>query len=370
VRLPLFVSSLLRTPLTFQFLILGLLPLTCCGPARAQTPEDAVRRLARAVAEVSDAQEQALQKAPGKISLEWLNASSLPEAESVILREAFLKEFSAHRVVLLAQPGVAAGVRVSVRETPTKFLVMARVSAPGGEQVKMAGLPRTAFLPVMTRGNGLRLAKQLLWQQAETILDAGEFVDEAGAASGAEDIFLLKPEGLAIYREAGERLNEIEELPFSGSFPGYKYVSRALRGELHREKEGAIAVTMPGLDCVVRKPAAAGERWIMTCAATPAAGGAAPSDANLPGGGAVTLTSSCDGSSWRLIGEASDWTQTDHLFLVNGEMKKQEAVASAEFAGPVRRLAGAEDGKSAVAVVFDLSSGSYEIDRITMVCGR
>jgi len=61
---------------------------------------------------------------------------------------------------------------------------------------------------------------------------------------------------------------------------------------------------------------------------------------------------------------------SDRLLLVNGQMKKEEAVASLEFAGPVRRLSGAEDGKSAVAVAFDLSSGSYEIFRITLLCGR
>jgi hypothetical protein len=358
--------------------ILGVPSLACCGRVCAQTPEDAVRRLARNVAELRDAQE----KASEKISLEWVNASSLPEAESIILREAFLKELAAHRAVSVADPGVAAGVRVSVRETPTEFLVVARVMTATGEQVRMTGLLRTAFLPVMNRGNGLRLTKLLLWQQAETVLDAGEFADEVGGvASGTLDIFLLKPEGVAIYREADERLNEIQELPFSGSSAGYKYVSRGLRGELRGAKDGAIAVTMPGLSCAVHGSASAGERWTMTCAPAPATAlsttktpGAGPnataSDANMPSPEVVTLTSSCDGSLWRLMGEASDWTQADRLLLVNGEMKREEAVASVEFAGPVRRLAGAEDGKSAVAVVFNLSSGSYEIYRITMVCGR
>jgi hypothetical protein len=367
VRSLLFFSSLRGIPLTFRFFILGLALLAPRGGWCAQTPEDAVQGLARRVGEIREA--------PEKVSVEWVNASSLPEAESIILRETFLKELSGHRVLLAAEPAVAAGVRISVRETPTEFLVVARVTTAAGEQVRMAGLPRTAFLPVMTRGNGLRLTKQLLWQQTDAIVDAGEFAEGTGSTGGTANIFFLKPDGVTIYREAGERLNEIQELPFSG----YRYVSRGLRGEMRRAKDGAIMVAVPGLNCAVREPVAAGERWTMTCTAAPIATGATKEPTSGPNAGAnlsttdaeaVTLTSSCDGSSWRLIAEAADWTQTDRLLLVNGEMKREEAVASVEFAGPVRRLVEAEDRKSAVAIVFDLSSGSYEVHRVAMVCGR
>lgn len=368
MRSLLFFSSLRGIPLTFRFFILGLALLAPCGGLRAQTPEDTVQDLARRVGEIREASE--------KVSVDWVNASSLPEAESIILREMFLKELSGHRVLLAAEPAVAAGVRISVRETPTEFLVVARVMTAAGEQVRMAGLPRTAFLPLMTRGNGLRLTKQLLWQQTEAIVDVGEFAEGTGFAGGAVNIFFLEPDGVTIYREAGERLNEIQELPFNG----YKYVSRGLRGEMRRATDGAVMVAVPGLNCVVRGPVAAGERWTMTCTAAAASATGATKEPTIGSNDAgsvsttdaeaVTLTSSCDGSSWRMIAEAADWTQTDRLLLVDGEMKREEAVASVEFAGPVRRLVEAEDRKSAVAVVFDLSSGSYEVHRVAMVCGR
>jgi len=375
VRLPLFLFSPRVITLIFRFFVLGFLLLLSGAGLLAQTPDDAVRGLARRVAE--------MREMPEKLKVEWINASSLPEAESIILREAFLREFSGHRAVLAAEPGGAPGVRVSVRETPTEFLVVARVTTAAGEQVRMAGLPRAAFLPVMTRGSGLRLAKQLLWQQTETILDAAEFADVSAAAiDGMADIFLLKPEGVTIYREAEDRLNEIQDL----SFGAYKYVSRGLRGEMYRAKDGAITVAVPGLNCTVRGPVASGERWTMACAAavfassevsassasTPNvaanAAGAAPA-LGLANAETVALTSSCDGSVWRLIGESTDWTEPDRLLLLGTQMKKENAVASLEFAGPVRRVAATEDGKSAVALVFDLSSGSYEIYRITLVCG-
>jgi hypothetical protein len=339
--------------------------------SRAQNPEDTVRGLARRVAEIRDL--------PEKVAAQWTNVSSLPEPESIILREAFLKELSNRRQLVTTETA-ATVLQVAVRETPTNFLVVVRVATAAGEEVRMAGIARTAFLPVMTRGNGLRLAKQLLWQQAETILDAGEFLEfpasglpgdaANGAANSVMDIFILKPDAVAIYRDGGERLSEIQELPFIGAVGGYKYVSRGLRGEMHRAKDGSVAVALPGLNCLTHGPGAAGERWNMQCVAattveTTAATAAPPADAQV-----TTLSSSCDASSWRLIGEATDWTQADRLLLVNAEMKREEAVAAVDFAGPVRRLAGAADGRSALAVVFNLASGSYEVYRITMVCGR
>ncbi|MGA2419125.1 MAG: hypothetical protein ABSG69_03525 [Candidatus Acidiferrum sp.] len=328
-----------------------------------------MRGLARRVAEIYDATE--------KLSVEWTNVSSLPEAESLLLREAFLKELSSRRPIA-APEAPAALLQVAVRETPTDFVLVARLRAAAGEDVRMASVARTAFLPVMARGNGLRLAKQLLWQQPETILDAVEFAEATSntpsaagtvAANGVTDIFVLKPDALAIYRDGEVHLTEFQELPFSG----YKYVSRALRGEVRQGKDGSvkdgsIVAALPGLNCAAHGPATAGERWSMQC--TPEVWPKTPSPEVGGEPKPVTLTSSCDATSWRLIGETSDWTQPDRLLLVNVEMKREEAVAALDFAGPVRRITGTEDGSSALAVVFNLSSGSYEIYRITMVCGR
>jgi hypothetical protein len=358
--------------LRFLYLILlaGVFLAVDVPFSRAQNPEDTVRGLARRVAEIREL--------PEKVAVEWTNVSSLPEPESIILREAFLKELSNHRQVVATETS-AMLLQVAVRETPTNFLVVARVATAAGDEVRMAGVARTAFLPVMSRGNGLRLAKQLLWQQAETILDAGEFAEFPvsglpgdavnGAANNVMDIFILKPDAVAIYRDGGERLSEIQELPFVGAVGGYKYASRGLRGEMHRGKDGSVQLALPGLNCLMHGPAAAGERWSMQCVAAITVA-VTTIDATAENAQVPTLSSSCDTSSWRLIGEATDWTQADRLLLVNAEMKREEAVAAVDFAGPVRRVAGAADGRSALAVVFNLASGSYEVYRITMVCGR
>jgi hypothetical protein len=332
------------------FFIITFLLIMLNGPSSfAQAPEEVVRVLARRVAETREV--------PEPIAVDWSNVSSLPEPESIALREAFLKELGSRHAVVAAEPSVAT-LRVSVRETPTNFLLVARIATTAGEQVRMAEVPRAAFLPVMTRGNGLRLGKQLLWQQPETILDAAEF---AGAPGSPANIFILKPDAVAIYRESDGRLSEVQEL----SFGGYKYVSRGLRGELQETKDGEIAATLPGSHCGIRRPATAAERWTTQCTTSTTGTPALHSDA-----GQATVSSSCDASSWRLITEATDWAQPDRLLLVNAEMKKEEAVAAVDVSGPVRRVVSAEDGKSALAVVFNLSSGSYEVYRITILCGR
>jgi hypothetical protein len=328
----------------------------------AQTPGDAVRGLARRAAEVREM--------PQAVAVEWSNASSLPDAESIILREAFLQEFARRHSVSPA-PSTAAPassvLHVSVRETPTAFLVLAQVPAATGVQVHMVELARAAFLSVVARGNGLRLTRQLLWRQGEPVLDAREFA--AGGANGvlvgaeqsAANIFLLRTDAVAIYREDDERLTELQEL----AFPGYHYASRGLRGEIVKDNDGDLAVVLPGLRCALHGSPAAGQRWTMSCATSGDAASAAHSDAQ-----SVPLAAGCQPGSWELVSAATDWTQPDRLLLRSAAMKGEEAVASVDFSGPIVRLTATEDGRSALAVVFDLASGSYDVYRVSMVCGR
>lgn len=386
-----------RLHLSLRIFFVILVLATCGESLGAQTPEDVVRALARRVEE--------LRELPQAVAVEWSNTSSLPEAQSVILRETFLKELSGrHAVVAKAAPGAPASanavVRVSVRETPTAFLLLAQVPVATGVQVRMAVLPRTAFLPVMTRGDRLRVTRQLLWQQEETVLDAEEFAVGSpgspgvtsgdtltGASVGAPIIFLLRPDAVIIYRQDDERLSEVQELPFTG----YRYVSRGLRGAMGKEQDGSIAIVLPGLRCKLREPATTGERWNLSCAAEAMTNMAGANEDNakidqaragmqelLGASGAdsandvqsIALIAACQPGSWRLMSAATDWTQPDKLLLVSASMKREEAVASVDFAGPVQHLAAADDGKSALAVVFDLASGSYDVYRVSMVCGR
>jgi len=180
--------------------------------------------------------------------------------------------------------------------------------------------------------------KQLLWQQPQAILDAREFSEVGG---GPANIFLLKTDALAVYRESDERLTTVQELGFGT----YRYISRGLRGDLQKNQDGGLVATLPNLTCLLHGPAASSDRWTMTCSPNGGAGqltNSSASDDDSERDAAVAITSSCDGTAWKLLAGESDWTRPDRLLLVGAEMKKDEAVASLEFAGPVLRVASAQ----------------------------
>ena len=315
-----------------------------------------MRNLAQRVAETREL--------PDKIAVEWSNVSSLPEAQSLLFREVFLQELGTRRTIVPANAGTPL-LCISLRETPTDFLLVAQMNEASGGQVHITSLSKTLFLPTMARGAGFRLVKQLLWRQPQPILDAREFSEAAGSPA---NIFLLKTDALTIYREADERLTTLQELGFGN----YRYISRGLRGELQKDKDGGLIATLPNLNCLLHWPAASSDRWTMTCSPNGGAGQltnsiAADGDAAQD---PVAITSSCDGTAWKLLAGESDWTRPDRLLLVGAGMKRDEAVASLEFGGPVLRVASAEDNKAALAVVFDLSSGNYEVYRVAIACGQ
>jgi hypothetical protein len=322
----------------------------------AETPEGIVRTLAQRVAETLEL--------PEKIAVEWSNVSSLPEAQSLLFRQVFLQELGARRSIVPANAGIPL-LRISLRETPTDFLLVAQGTGLAGEQVRMTSLSKVLFLPTMARGAGFRLLKELLWQQPQPILDAREFSEAAGSPAS---IFLLKTDALAIYREADERLRTVQELGLSN----YRYTSRDLRGDLQKNKDGELEARLPNLTCLLHGPPTSSDRWTMTCSTNGGAGRL--TDSSASGGDAepdaVALTSGCDGTTWKLLSGETGWTRPDRLLLVGAGMKRDEAVASLEFGGPVLRVASAEDAKVALAVVFDLSSGNYEVYRVTIACGQ
>jgi hypothetical protein len=336
-------------------LVLGL-ALFSAQRLLAETPEGMVRALARRVAETRES--------PEEIAVAWSNVSSLPEAQSLLFREVFVQELGTRRTIVPANAGTPLW-RISLRETPTDFLLVAQINEASGQQVRMTSLSKTLFLPTMARDTGFRLVKQLLWQQPQVILDAREFSE---APASPANILLLKTDALAIYREADERLSVVQELGFGN----YRYISRGLRGELQKNKDGGLIATLPGLTCLLHGPAASSDRWTMTCSSNGGAGrwtdpSTSDGDAEPE---AVALTSSCDGTAWKLLAGESDWTHPDRLLLVGAGIKRDEAVASLEFGGPVLRVASAEDNKAALVVVFDLSSGNYEVYRAAIACGQ
>jgi hypothetical protein len=69
-----------------------------------------------------------------------------------------------------------------------------------------------------------------------------------------------------------------------------------------------------------------------------------------------------------------DYTQTDRITLAGapgaGAAADRTPGGSADMPGPVLDISVAENAKAAAAVVKNLSTGNYEVYRITAVCSN
>ena len=94
------------------------------------------------------------------------------------------------------------------------------------------------------------------------------------------------------------------------------------------------------------------------------------------GGKTVRISSVC-GEPPRSIGtDTGDYTQRDRIILGGPEAAGVEfptddaASRSLEMPGPVLDIGNTQDSKAVIAVVRNLSTGNYEVYRITLACAN
>ena len=89
---------------------------------------------------------------------------------------------------------------------------------------------------------------------------------------------------------------------------------------------------------------------------------------------AATVASSCDETTYFLGTDKGDYTQRDRIFFSgidasgSGPAQSDIATRSVEVPGPVLDISNGDDPKTATAVVRNLTTGNYEVYRITAVC--
>jgi hypothetical protein len=95
-----------------------------------------------------------------------------------------------------------------------------------------------------------------------------------------------------------------------------------------------------------------------------------------PGEKTAELSSTCEESPRSLSSGTGDYTQPDRILLKPGSAKatavppEESSSASMDMPGPVLDISTAGNLKAASAVVKNLSTGNYEVYRITAVCGN
>jgi hypothetical protein len=311
-------------------------------PSRADSPEDAARALARKVAAVPQRERF--------FSLSWQNHSLLADEHSQALKESFTNEFGGENLAE-KQETSAPVLRVSIEETPAFYILIASVPAANGEATRMASFVRASFTSNGTSGAPLRLLRELIWQQQEPTLDAVEMGEDPNKLG---PLLILNRDSLSLYRRENDRW----ELQDSKRIPASDKVMRAPRGEIRfslgTEKQDSIVLSGQSCDVTIA------EKIELNCRG-----------ASHPWREGIFLASPCDRSVWWLRAETGDWSVPDRLLLRNPSLPKSApSVAELDLPGPALSISTGRRMRSDTAVVFNLSTGIYEVYRITLACGN
>ncbi len=327
-------------------LLLCLVPaiffVSCPQSARGDSFEDAARVLARKVSAVPQRERRFL--------LSWQNHSSLPDASSQALKDAFTAELGGESLAEKVEPGVRV-LQISIEETPAFYILIANVPAESGDATRISRFVRGAPPSAENLSVRRRLLKELIWEQQEPILDAVE-TGEEGSKLGP--LLILNRENLSLYRRENDRweLQDMKRIPAS------EKAMRVPRGEIRfslgPEKQDSLV--LPGQTCGV----AVAEKIELNCRGT--------SHSWREG---MFLASACDRSVWWLRTETGDWTVPDRLLLRNPALPRSApSEAELDLPGPSISISTGRHMQSDTAVVFNLSTGNYEVYRITLACAN
>jgi hypothetical protein len=325
----------------FSYFVLALLLVSITFSARADSLEDAARTLAGKVAAVPQRER--------RLFLSWQNHSSLADEHSQALKESFRDELRGEYLVEKPEPGTHV-LQISIEETPEFYVLIANVPAANGAITRISRFARAALPAAETSGVQYRLLKELVWQQQEPILDAVETEEETSKPS---PLLILTRDTLSLYRRENDRW----ELQDSKRIPVPEKAMRAPRGEIRLSVSTGKQdiIVLPGQSCDV----AVAEKIEMNCQ-----GGSHPW--GEPG---MLLASACNRGVWLLRAESGDWSVPDRLLHPNSSLPKSApSAADLDLPGPALSISPGRRLRSGTAVVFNLSTGNYEVYRITLAC--
>jgi len=348
---------------------------------------------------------------PSAVSLELQNLSGLSAAEQEDIRQKLRAQFGAARVQIVAPERALADVTITLaqdvhgeiwiaeaRHGETRDVAMVRVAQSGN-----AGMPRIA--------NTLSLHKTLVWTQATRVLDV-ELVGEGDQAA----LLVLDGATVSLYRNRQSHWELEQSAPIASTHPW----PRDLRGRLMVSKDHKFDALLPGMKCsgaadpgVSMSCAPSDDPWpidgdegargffgarnfftgalaggakqknatpFYSAAVThdelllaPVSGGIASSAGALmqplAGSDIASVRDECGSGEQVLATGAGDFTQRDTLQAMDEQSGRLAPETSPlEFNGPITALWTAHDGKAAIAVSKNLTTGRYEAFIISVTC--
>ncbi len=321
------------------FLILSLLCLFILPrafPADPNSLDDAVRQLADRIA--------AIPNVHGPLHLEF-HADANIVSDST-WQDTLRQDLEKRRLPVTDEPR-APLLKIGLAGTPTQVVLTASTRVGDRDDVRIVTFSRAALSAPALAVAPIRVARQLIYESSDRILDASAL---GNAAEGGLAVLLDRnAEPFAIRLDSAGVFKQAVSLA-SAALP----VTRDPRGQI-TDKGATAEVLLPGKICEF--PWVGGEE--PKCRAR-----------KVEARSSTVLTSPCDASNWKLEAKGDDWSSPDLLQIApDSAARAGSAALFNEFPGPILSINGELDPGSALIVVHNLRTGNYEVYKITLLCG-
>jgi hypothetical protein len=305
----------------------------------AESLEDAAHELAMKVC-------VAAHKQPVKVV--WREAPQSSGYLSDRPKKVFLDQISACGMEA-AENSDTPILTITIEVTPSKVLLIASSTQALSPQIYVIEVPRASLFVAKETAPAPQLKRELLWQQEKPIHSALEWQDPT---TEERFLFLL---GENLFMRFGFENGVWKWMDSAQFLP----VGRRLRaGEaslFYSPAKGRVELVLNKKVCDLDLT----QPFSYTCTGTEVLDRS------------TKLSSTCDESPRYLVTGKGDYTQTDRITLASAAASADEPLqGSLDVPGPVLDISVAENAKAAAAVVKNLSTGNYEVYRITAVCSN
>lgn len=290
------------------------------------------------------------------VRVHWLGSPESPGNLSDANKRLFLVQLSACGIEAIDSPDAPA-MNVAIRITPSNVLLIAEApDAAGVQQIHVIEIPRASLEVPRETSPAPQLQRELLWQQEKPIQSAVEWQDQ-----GTQERYLFFLSETQLLRSRFE--NGSWKIMDATELPAGDHRSRIEDGRfVYIPSRGKLALVFHNKLCDFDPVGSVS----LSCST-------GDYEAKIAG-----ISSSCDESLLLLRTGRGDYTERDRITLGDPSLPDREAAvspnerysSSLEMPGPVLRLSVGENSKAAFAVVKNLSTGNYEVYRITSVCSN
>jgi hypothetical protein len=359
---------------------------------------------------------------PGVVAVSIQNRSSLGQRDTEIIQNGLRSALEALGIHFVSTEEAAATVAISLSENLSSYVWVAEIHQGSGESaVEMVSLSRSEKAAVAAESVPLSLRKISLWKQDSPILDVAVLEESAGATQ----IAVLDPETVSLYRFHDGKWQQEQELEITHnqSWP------RDLRGRLMPARDHLLDVYLPGVVCQTVGSGALNchegdDPWPITIAnadmrafftparnfftgvLTPGVGnlttvpkfysaavlarerytlwlfqgidghthmidGLRDQPNKLGWGSDITSVKTTCGAGWQVLAVSPGDREQDSVRAYEVPDRDPVAVSPpVDFAGAITALWTEAHGDTAIAVVLNKRTGSYEAFRLAVACDQ